>query len=309
MIFETNFKNVKAVQLENEHIKIVVLPENGGKLASIFLKKKEFELVFQNKQNEYKNTEIYDVFSDFDASGFDDAFPSINVCNVKIGDKEVVYPDHGEIWSGNFSCNIVEEKIKLFYKSSILPYSYKKLITILNNQVILQYEIINTGDLDFPCIWAAHFLVNCHENMELIMPENTKDIINVTTSNYLGEIGETHFYPITEDYFGKKYFLDRVYPKSAKKAEKYYIDQEISEGECGIYYPHRDVTYKLSFDKSIMPYIGFWVTEGGFRGDYNCALEPTNGFYDGIDIASREKKIFILKATQTLKFKIKIEIK
>lgn len=309
MIFETTFKNSKAVQLENEYIKIVVIPSVGGKLASLFSKKKEFELAFQNKEDEYKNAKIYDNFGCFDASGFDDAFPSINACMVKIGDKEVEYPDHGEIWSGNFSYDISGEKVELLFNSSILPYCYKKIVSIENNEVILEYEITNNGSIDFPCIWAAHFLVNCHENIKLIMPDNTDDVINVTWSTYLGEIGETHSYPIALDQFGKEYFLDRIYPESAKKSEKYYIDGEISEGKCGIYYPNIDLTYKIHFDKNIMPYIGFWVTEGGFRGDYNCALEPANGFYDSIDIAAREGKVFILKALETLKFQIKIEIK
>ena len=309
MIFETNFKNTKAVQLENDRIRVVVLPEKGGKIASLFLKEKEFELIFQNKENEYKNPKISDDFGDFDASGFDDCFPSINASKVKVGDIEVGYPNHGEIWSGNLSYNIRGDKVELLFNSSILPYSYKKIVSIENNEVILDYEIINNGDIDFPCIWAAHFLANCHEDMKLIMPNNTYNVINVTSSTYLGEIGETHSYPITLDHYGKEYFLDRIYPESAKKAEKYYVNQEISEGECGIYYPHKDVTYKLYFDKDIMPYIGFWVTEGGFRGDYNCALEPTNGFYDGIDIAVREEKIFTLKTGETLKFQIKIEIK
>jgi len=308
LIFETNFKNTKGVQIENDSIRVVVLPEKGGKLASLFLKQKEFELIFQNKENEYKNAKVYDDFGAFDASGFDDAFPSINACKVKVGDNEVEYPDHGEIWSGNFSCDIRGEKVELLFNSSILPYCYKKIVSIKNNEVILEYEITNNGSIDFPCIWAAHFLVKCHEDMKLIMPDNTDDVINVTSSTYLGEIGETHSYPIALDNYGKEYLLNRVYPESAKKSEKYYINQEISEGQCGIYYPHRAVTYKLHFDKNIMPYIGFWVTEGGFRGDYNCAFEPANGFYDGIDIATREEKIFTLKAGELLKFQIKIEI-
>jgi hypothetical protein len=189
-----------------------------------------------------------------------------------------------------------------------LPYTYKKIVSIENNEVILEYEITNKSSIDFPCIWAAHFLVNCHESMKLIMPDNTDEVINVISSTYLGDIGETYSYPIALDHLGKEYFLDRVYPESAKKVEKYYINQEISEGKCGIYYPHKDVTYRLHFDKNIMPYLGFWVTEGGFRGDYNCALEPANGFYDNIDIAVREGKIFTLKAGEILKFQIKIEI-
>jgi hypothetical protein len=296
------------VQLENEYLRVIVLPEIGGKLASIFSKTKDFELAFQNKENEYKKAEIYDDFGDYDASGFDDAFPTINEGKATVAGKQVSYPNHGEIWSGVFLYKVKEDKIELFLKSSILSYDYKKLISIWENNIFLDYEITNTGDADIPCIWAAHYLVNCHEDMKLILPEGTMEVINVCPSAYLGEVGKLHSYPNTIDCFGEKYELNKIYSQSAGKMEKYYVDGRIKEGMCGIYYPHKDLTYKLFFDKEIMPYLGFWITEGGFRGDYNCALEPANGFYDGIDIAEKENKLYILKPKEVLKFRMQIQI-
>ncbi len=54
------------------------------------------------------------------------------------------------------------------------------------------------------------------------------------------------------------------------------------------------MTYKLGWDKDKLPYLGFWITDGGFRGDYNCALEPSTGYYDSIDIATKNGKVSYL---------------
>ncbi len=167
---------------------------------------------------------------------------------------------------------------------------------------------MNTSKENLPCIWAAHYLVNCHKDMELILPKGTDLVMNVTKSKYLGEIGNFHPYPKTIDYYGNEYRLDRVFPHDANKYEKYYVYNTISEGKCGIYYPHKNVTYLLHFDKEKLPYIGFWVTEGGFRGDYNCAIEPSNGFFDSIDRARLEGKLYELKAGESLNFTISIEL-
>jgi len=38
-------------------------------------------------------------------------------------------------------------------------------------------------------------------------------------------------------------------------------------------------------------------------------LEPTNGYYYSIDIAKKEKALYIFKPKEILKFKLKIELK
>jgi galactose mutarotase-like enzyme len=308
MILETEFKNCKAIQLENEDLRVVVLPYLGGKIASLYKKDKDFELVYQNKEEVYRKAKVYDNFAEFDASGFDDAFPSIDEGMVKFKNNKVLYPDHGEIWTGTFDFNIVGDTVELYFTSTILSYNYKKIIFLNENLLEIKYEIVNTGKENLPCIWAAHYLVNCHEDMELILPESTDLAMNVCKSKHLGEIGDLHSYPITKDCYGNEYRLDKVFPHSANKYEKYYICNPISEGKCGIYYPHKDVAYLLHFDKEKLPYIGFWVTEGGFRGDYNCALEPSNGFYDSIDRAKLEGKLYELRVGENLNFTIGIEL-
>ncbi len=308
MIFETEFKNCKAVQLENENLRVVVLPYLGGKIASLYKKDKDFELVYQNKEEVYRKAKVYDNFAEFDASGLDDAFPSIDEGIVKFKNNEILYPDHGEIWTGTFDFNIVGDTVELYFTSTILSYDYKKIISLNENLLEINYEIVNTGKENLPCIWAAHYLVNCHEDMELILPKSTDSVMNVCKSKYLGEIGDLHSYPITKDCYGNEYRLDKIFPHNANKYEKYYICNPISEGKCGIYYPHKDVAYLLHFDKEKLPYIGFWVTEGGFRGDYNCALEPSNGFYDSIDRARLEGKLHELRVGENLNFTIGIEL-
>lgn len=309
MLSDIKFKKRNAVKIENEFLSIVVIPEIGGKIASIFRKDKSFELLFQNKEEVYKIPQIYASFEQFDAAGFDDAFPTIDKSNVVINGRNVEYPDHGEIWSAKFNYKINNEKIILEYKSRILHYNYKKIIYLQGDRVIVEYTIENYGQTEFPCIWAMHCLINCEKHMQLLFPEGTDKVINVHESKYLGQVSKIHSYPVTKDISGNSMHLDKILDSSADNEEKYYVLGEVSNGKCGAYYPSKDVTYNVYFEKDKLPYVGFWVTEGGFRGDYNCAMEPTNGFYDSIDTASKENKILILKPGETLEFKIEIELK
>ena len=309
MVQEKVFKQCRSIQLENEFISVIILPEIGGKIASIYRKDKDFELLYQNKEDIYRKPKLYDAFEKFDASGFDDAFPTIDICNVKYGRKEILYPDHGEIWTANFDYKIEGEKVILTHYSDFIKYIYKKTFSLDGDKLVAEYEILNNGDEEFPCIWAMHCLIRCEEDMQLIFPKDTKEVVNVHNSKFLGQVGKIHTYPITCSSKGLPFNLDRVLEASADNMEKYYVKDSVSEGYCGAYYPSRDVKYSVYFDKEKLPYLGFWVTEGGFRGDYNCALEPTNGYYDSIDIAKKEERVCILKSGENLKFNICIELK
>lgn len=309
MILNVKFKERHAIEIENDFLRVIVIPELGGKIASIFRKDKEFELLFQNKEQFYQTPQLYSCFQEFDASGFDDAFPTIDKSNVLINGKNIVYPDHGEIWTAKFNYKLENEKIILNYKSTILDYDYKKTIYLQGDRIIAEYSIENLGETEFPCIWAMHCLINCEKDMQLFFPKGTDKVINVHESKYLGEVSKVHSYPVTKDENGNNIHLDKVLDITSNNEEKYYVEGAVKEGKCGAYYPSKDVNYNVYFDKETLLYVGFWVTEGGFRGDYNCALEPTNGYYDSIDIASKEGKVLVLKPKETLKFKIEIELK
>lgn len=65
-------------------LRVIILPALGGKLASVFHKKKNFELAAQNQEAFYHLPHVGDDFSRYDASGLDDAFPSIDPCEPEL---------------------------------------------------------------------------------------------------------------------------------------------------------------------------------------------------------------------------------
>ena len=127
MITKATFKGTDSIVLESGAVKVVILPEIGGKVASFYHKSKDFELLFQNKENFYRRPELYSPFECFDAAGFDDAFPSIDAGEVGIGDRSIQYPDHGEIWSMPFEYECYDARVELWCESKILPYTYRKV--------------------------------------------------------------------------------------------------------------------------------------------------------------------------------------
>lgn len=303
MMREIIFKGLRAYQFENDILRVVVIPDLGGKTASIYNKIEGFELLFQNKDSSYKCPEINSNFAEYDASGFDDAFPNIHAEKLFYDGKTINYPDHGEVWGTPMNTqSLTDNSLSLTCKGTALPYKYIKEITLNGSHVCYKYNIRNIGKYSYPCFWTLHCLVNCEDDMEIIFPSEVKRIINVQNSLNLGKTGDYHSYPIAEN----GYKLNRVRPQMENISEKYYVADKIQVGECGIIYPSRNVIYKLKYNAKDLPYLGFWVTSGGFRGDYNCAIEPSNGFYDSISIAKNNNALPFLKPGEEMNFKINI---
>lgn len=295
------WKNLDGIRLENEWLKVVILPNLGGKVASLYYKKNEFELAAQYPGETYKLPEPGADFSKYDASGLDDIFPSIIKAKAACGEREMLYPDHGEIWSSSFYHKIHGEEVILFYQSKMFSYRYTKRISLVKNQLKLSYEIENESPQPFPCLWVFHGLMRYEKDMELLYPENVRDFENVLDSPELGEAGR-HYLPDSTEYNFKKM------PDDGKMV-KYYVGHKVEKGLCGYRYPSYGIECLLEYDSARLPYLGVWITTGGYRGDYNCALEPANGYYDDVRIAAENNSICMLRKEKPLVFSITITVR
>jgi hypothetical protein len=297
MVYASKWKNKNCFFLENDTIRAAVLPDLGGKIASLFYKPCGLELAAQSG-GDYTSPPHGASFDMYDASGIDDVFPAVTPSLQHINEKTVAYPDHGEVWTESFACVVRDEIVDLSFSSHILPYHYRKTIHLEKNRLFLDYGIKNTGDYSFPFIWLFHGLFRYEEDMTLFYPPDTKGFVYVYGGP--GIPGQRHA-------AGEACF-STVPGRESSCAMKYYVDGPVSTGICGCCYPWHRLKLRLFFDPVILPYLGFWITTGGFRGDYNCAFEPSSGFYDDIEIARQNNALSHLGPGELMRFSLVIDL-
>ncbi len=292
------FKNEECVILENEFLRAVILPFFGGKTVSVYDKKNDFELLFQNKNEKYISQPFDSDFSKYDASGFDDAFP-----NLDGGIFEGVrYPDHGEIRSLEMICSHIDNNsVSMQTNSSRFGYTYEKNISLNGRTLCYRYKIQNNSDKTLPCFWTMHCLMRCEEDMEILLPDDA--VINALDSELLGAEGTKHKFPLTDDGINIGHIFD-----SAGKYEKFYADGAVNTGECRARYNRSHEQLMVRWDKEVLPYLGFWITKGGYRGDYNCAFEPSSGYYDSMERAEKNKTLWYLAKNEIKSFDINLTL-
>lgn len=287
---------------ENDQLRIDFYPELGGKITSFYHKEKNFELAAQSTRPLKVLPPTSEGFAPY-AFGMDDAFPNIDAEQIDWGGRTLTYPDHGEIWMADFSVvNQSENSVSLSWKSPNLHYRYEKTLQLIKNMLHIRYRITNEGNDKLPCFWTWHGLMRYEEDIEVILPKGTTHCRNVLDSPILGEPGAV--YSVKNG----SYDFTKIPGAQSKTMSKFYAEHPVKEGRCGLRYPSQNVTCMIEYDPEKLPYWGFWITAGGFQNDYNCALEPTNGFYDSISIAWKYRKLPILLVGSQMIFDVKISL-
>lgn len=303
-ISKTSHLNQEGFLLENDLIKLTVLPHLGGKIASIRYKPARFECLFQPMKNQYEIPSYGARFEDFDKSGLDDCFPSIDACLYPYPNFETApIPDHGELWSIPWSVEESEDALICEADGHVLPYGFKREISLSGNRILLNYEVYNSSDFPIFGLYAFHGLLACDERSRIFLPDEVSEVVNVHDSELLGKSGSLHGFPISS----ANYAFDRISPPSAQKTEKFYANTKLKTGEASVSLNKDSLLFKLHFDPKILPFLGVWLCEGA-GGAYNLALEPSNGFYDSLEITKSNGLLEAVLPKKSLKWKIEIEL-
>ncbi|KIL43996.1 hypothetical protein KP77_29450 [Jeotgalibacillus alimentarius] len=289
---EGEFKGLKALILENEALKAVILPDFGGKVASFYDKKADYEWFFQSSLDQLPMPHYGSAFGEYTPSGYDDMFPGIDEGPHPMNNRKV--PDHGEVWSMVWD---IEEKldngVTLQVASPVFPYILRKTITLLDDGLEFRYRAINTGEEPFAYIWAPHALLNMNEHTRIELPPECDEIISVEQhTDHLGPWGTYHPYPITTSEKTKEQLdLSRMEPPEAETVEKFYFAKKLESGWCRTVQEDLKRELYYSFDPDKIPYLAIWKTQGGYQGDYNFALEPCTGMYDDVYVANKIDRV------------------
>lgn len=280
------YKDVDAIILENEVLKVAVLPEWGSKTASIIWKQTGYELLWQNPLPRFEKAGYGAPYPDGDKSGFDEMFPTISRCYYEDSPWEgVEAPDHGEVWSIPWQYEISGESLDMSVDGVRFPYLLQKTIRLSGSSLRIDYTAKNKSSYPLSFIWAAHPLFNTCPGMELKVPQGMDTIVTSVSGDPLGDYGKTHPFPICTDVKGKKFDLSHVPGRSTRGYQKYYFQGKVPEGWCELCNPEEKLTVRLSYPREQVPYLGMWVNVLGWANQYNIAPEPATAAMDRIDFA------------------------
>ena len=303
----------KAEVLENDFLKVSVIPELGAKIAQIKDKHANYEWLWEDSTRPLRARQVTDKYDEHDITGFDECFPNIGISSYP-GDPDLILPDHGELWSQAWSCEKTNDSIISTAIGKVLPYKFERKITLKDRSLVFSYAIENTGQESFKGFWSAHPLFNAVEGMQILLNGNRPMTKEFGFSGRMGSDGadgyeghlDEYVWPNTIGESGKNYDLSQV--TLAEPLTDKVVVSAPDDGVITLLNPQHKCSVRFLLNPQEIPYVGIcfnldaWPFTG--RKARWLAIEPCLGPTDKLDESDRMSQIptFSVKRPVTFTF-------
>ena len=297
-VFLAAYKDRPALRVETPTLTALLLPEDGGKLASVKARRDGFEFLCQNPAPAYARLAYDGAYIESECASWDDMFPTIDPYTPEAGEYAgVTYPDHGEVCRLPMAVAYEGESVVLSCTSRLFSVDFEKKITPeADGALALTYTLRNRGREDFPYIWAAHCMMRGADDLRvetpypadapavyMFGPEGVESLPRDRLTGYRAGSGAAYKLYYTAPTNGG--FLRAVYGASGHSFEMDYRDSAAA-----------------------IPYVGLWINNGGFKDYYNIALECASAPYDAPHKAMAQGVCSVLPAGESLTFTVRVRV-
>lgn len=269
---------------------ITVLPQFGGKIASILFN--EHELLQAPLAPLAARTPTMS-FDAGDASGWDECLPSVAACTVPLRQGIANVPDHGDLWrvpwheiNGNGS------SVALRAACFSLPLELARELTLEKNskgyRLNAAYKLTNVGKEPVPWSWAAHPLFAAEAGDRIVLPTTIRTLlVEGSRHDRLGKSGETIGWPIATIAGGKADLRVARGAESGIGDKLFAGPLSADENWCTLERPSIGVRIRVSFNTVENPYLGLWICFGGWpegsgKKQMCVAMEPSTAPVDSL---------------------------
>jgi galactose mutarotase-like enzyme len=302
-ISTTSWNNFPALVLESEMLRVVIVPDLGAKIVSLYDKLRGREWLAAPMRQVQQT--VYGVeFVSQDMSGWDEMLPTIDACTWQ----GLQLPDHGEVWSIPWHVESGEAAVITSVAGVALPYVFTRAAELITpNCLELRYSLVNHGKQAFPYLWAAHpqFLADPHTR--ILLPASVQRVVNIIDGDpRWGEVGSLYAWPAAVSVDGESLRLDCAGAVEKRACRKFYLPPNKPVSWAALVDENLGCQLRMDWSPSELPYVGLWVDEGMYNSVPVVALEPSNGYYDSLERAVLNKKISVLDPQQVASWTLRI---
>ena len=274
---EWSFRGLQALVLENGIMRVVVLPELGGKIWQITALRTGRDLLWHNPRLTARTIPFGSTYDDVFLGGWDELFPN-DVPEVLAGEP---YPDHGELWASPWTWSIErdagEVRAVLELQAPISACSIRKSLVLRDggSTLLVRSSITNPGHQPLPYLWKQHLAVPVSEPAVIGLGARTV-LLEDFGSPRAGRPGDTYKWPELVGPDGTSTTMSATLPRESRVSEFQYAT-DLADGWCAMTY--RDGSgIGLAFDPNVFRSCWLFASYGGWRDHEVVVLEPCTGY-------------------------------
>ena len=279
-----NLLSHRSVILENRALRVVVLPELGGRIWSIVYKPRDRELLWHNPRIPPQKAPFGAPFDNVWCGAWEEMFPT-PAPGVINGE---TYPDHGEVWSLAWDATTESQQesvtLQLRCETPISAIRMEKRITLREGEPRLEvaYSLTNLSQSDFPFLFALHPAFQVTPRSRLDFPPMSVELEPTYPGSLVG-VQSPFAWPFATR-GGKPVDLRIVQPDSSGEVYFFY-GTNFREGWCAITDTRERLTRGLVFSPEVFRSCWLFATYGGWRNYHVAILEPCTSYPQQIEQA------------------------
>jgi galactose mutarotase-like enzyme len=266
--------------LENAALRVVVVPELGGKVLELVDKAGDRDLLWHNPRTRPRRAPFGGNFDDWWCGGWDEIFPTGDVARLH-GDP---LPYMGELWSVPWTVRdeSVSERavaITTIGHATVAAARLERRLELRGDEPILRatYRLANLDLRPLPYLWGIHPAFAVSSDHRIDLPAASM-LVGVSSDVTLGAPGDTYEWPNLCLPGGANATRDmrRVQPREAAVFGGHWATQ-LAEGWVALTDTRARRGIAIAFPPDIFTAVWLWQVYGGWRGHYHVALEPWTG--------------------------------
>jgi galactose mutarotase-like enzyme len=314
-----------SIFLENECLRVGVLPEKGADIFEITLKGNErledIQFLMQTPWGlKAPQHQLPVDFLENYEGGWQELFPNANDgCRVRGQD----IPFHGEVallaWQVNLSpIDPGETALTLSVICQKTPFRLERIMRLRDNErrLLIQEKVTNITDEPCEFVWGHHITLggNFLESGCIVdIPAQRIYTPNVHFEPLTArlEARQSENWPFARGRNGEAIDL-RIIPGPEIHSHDDAVLDGLTKGVYCVTNPRLNLSFKLEWDKDIFPWVMDWQPFGGadlppLTGIYGIGLEPWVSRYHLAD-AIKAEQAKVLQGGQTLETELIVEI-
>jgi galactose mutarotase-like enzyme len=265
------------IVLENELLRVVVLPEAGARIWQITYKPLGIDLLWNNPGILPSIQPLHANYDENWSGGWDDLFPN-DEAGLLAG---MQVPDHGELWTGSWEAVRQEmdgaAKLDLRFRTPITRFLAERSLFLRADSGVLEvsYRLTNEGSQALPFLWKLHPAFAVSADHRIDFPPMTV-VREMDFQGTLEGAPSTFAWPYASKDSG---VVDlRNVPDVSSRALHFFYGTGYEQGWCGVTNRRTRLAAALRFDPQVFSSCWLFGTHGGWN-DLNVAvLEPATGY-------------------------------
>jgi galactose mutarotase-like enzyme len=295
-ITEFVYLGYPALTLENDNLRITLLPGKGSDVIQFLHKPQDVDFMWASHPGLQPAgalkapTAKGNAFLDYYPGGWQEILPNFgDPCEYK----NAVLGLHDEVSLLPWQYAIVEDDPKqaavvLEVRCVRTPFRLRKTLTLRPGCMLeIEEEVLNESAETMDCTWGHHpafgspFL---DERCRVVVPPcRVKTQEEYVSPNSRLEKGQDCEWPVVRGRSGQKVDLSKVAAKETRSHDMAYL-YGFERGWYALFHEGRKLGFGMNWDKEVFRYLWFWQVYGGWAGypwygsSYNIGLEPCSSY-------------------------------